>query len=123
MRRHEEGHMSADCIFCKIAGGAIPADVVHRDEQVTAFRDIQPRAPVHILVIPNRHIASLDEAESVEPATLAALFRAAAAVARQAGVAEGGYRVVVNTGPAAGQSVAHLHLHVLGGREMAWPPG
>jgi histidine triad (HIT) family protein len=115
--------MSIDCLFCKIVSGAIPADIVHRDEQVTAFRDIQPRAPTHILVVPNRHIASLDEAEQAEPSTLAALLRTAAAVARAAGVADGGYRVVANVGPDAGQSVAHLHLHVLGGRQMAWPPG
>jgi histidine triad (HIT) family protein len=115
--------MSADCLFCKIVSGAIPSDIVHRDQQVTAFRDIQPRAPVHILVVPNQHIASLGEVDGAEPAVLAALFRAAAAVARQAGVAERGYRVVVNTGADAGQSVAHLHLHVLGGRALGWPPG
>ena len=90
---------------------------------MTAFRDIQPRAPTHILVVPNRHIASLDEAEQADPATLAALLRTAAAVARAAGIADSGYRVVANVGPDAGQSVAHLHLHVLGGRQMAWPPG
>ncbi len=111
------------CIFCQIASGAIPAQVVHRDAEVTAFRDINPQAPVHILVIPNRHLASLDEAGPAEAALLGTLLHTAAAIARDQGVAESGYRVVVNTGQAAGQSVAHVHLHILGGRALAWPPG
>lgn len=116
--------MSAnDCLFCKIIAGAIPAQIVYQDDQVTAFRDIQPRAPVHVLLAPNRHLASLAEAEAGDVALLGALLRGAAVVARQEGVAAGGYRVVVNTGPDAGQSVAHLHLHLLGGRALAWPPG
>ena len=111
------------CIFCQIAGGAIPAQVVHRDAAVTAFRDINPQAPVHILVIPNRHLASLDDAGPEEAVLLGTLLHTAAAIARDQGVAESGYRVVVNTGQAAGQSVAHVHLHILGGRALAWPPG
>ena len=111
------------CIFCRIVSGAIPAQVVHRDAEVTAFRDINPQAPVHILVIPNRHLASLDQAGPEEAALLGTLLHTAAAIARDQGVAESGYRVVVNTGQAAGQSVAHVHLHILGGRALAWPPG
>ncbi len=111
------------CIFCQIAGGAIPAQVVHRDAEVTAFHDLNPQAPVHILVIPNRHLASLDQAGLEEAALLGTLLHTAATIARDQGVAESGYRVVVNTGQAAGQSVAHVHLHLLGGRALAWPPG
>lgn len=111
------------CIFCKIAGGAIPADVVHRDAEVTAFRDIQPAAPVHILVIPNHHTASLSEVGAGEADLLGRLLHVAASVALAQGLGENGYRVVVNTGRDAGQSVAHLHLHILGGRALAWPPG
>lgn len=116
--------MSApDCLFCKIVGGAIPATIVHRDDQVTAFRDIQPQAPVHVLVVPNQHIASLTEAQMTDPALLGTLLQATAAIAQREGLASHGYRVVANTGPDAGQSVAHLHLHLLGGRPLAWPPG
>ena len=111
------------CIFCQIASGTIPAQVVHRDAEVTAFRDINPQAPVHILVISNRHLASLNEAGPEEAALLGTLLHTAAAIARDQGVAESGYRVVVNTGQNAGQSVAHVHLHILGGRALAWPPG
>jgi histidine triad (HIT) family protein len=114
---------ASDCLFCKIISGAIPATIVHRDDRVTAFRDIQPRAPVHVLVVPNQHIASLTGAETADPSLLGALLQVAAAIAGQEGVATSGYRVVANAGPDAGQSVDHLHLHLLGGRPLAWPPG
>jgi histidine triad (HIT) family protein len=109
----------ASCIFCQIAGGATSTPFVYEDDEVVAFRDIQPQAPVHLLVVPRRHVASLNEALD-EPA-LGRLLAAARRAAAQAGLQQ--YRVVVNTGAEAGQSVLHLHLHVLGGRVMAWPPG
>jgi histidine triad (HIT) family protein len=113
-----------DCLFCRIVTGEIPSDRVFEDEQVIVFRDIAPRAPTHVLAISRRHLASIhaltDTAE--DRALLAALFAALRRVADQAGLGNG-YRVVTNVGPAAGQSVPHLHLHLLGGRSMAWPPG
>lgn len=107
------------CIFCKIAGGAIPTPFVYEDDAAVAFRDLQPQAPVHLLVVPRRHVASLGEAS--DEALLGRLLAAARAAAARAGLQQ--YRVVINTGADAGQSVFHLHLHVLGGRVMAWPPG
>jgi histidine triad (HIT) family protein len=107
------------CIFCQIACGAIATPLVYEDEEIVAFRDIQPQAPVHLLVVPRRHIASLNEAG--DERLLGRLLCAARSVAAAAGLTQ--YRVVVNTGAEAGQSVLHLHLHVLGGRVMAWPPG
>ena len=112
-----------DCIFCRIVAGGIPADVVYRDELVTAFRDIEPQAPVHILLIPNEHIASTDELEEGHEAVVGRLVTAAARVAREQGIAESGYRLAVNTGRDGNQTVAHLHLHLLGGRRFGWPPG
>lgn len=112
-----------DCLFCRIAGGDIPADVVHRDDDVLAFRDINPRAPTHILIVPIRHIESAAELTEAEGPLLGRLFAVAAQLARDAGVAEHGYRLVTNSGSAAGQSVPHLHFHLLGGRSMGWPPG
>ncbi|TAK36559.1 MAG: HIT domain-containing protein [Lysobacteraceae bacterium] len=110
----------ADCIFCKIAAHEAPATIVHEDEDVVAFEDLGHRAPLHVLVIPRRHVASLAEADAATAGTVAA---AAARVAREAGYAERGYRVVTNVGPDAGQSVPHLHFHVLAGRPLGWPPG
>jgi histidine triad (HIT) family protein len=110
----------ADCVFCRIVGGDIPAQVVLRTDTVTAFRDLDPQAPTHVLVIPNVHVADLREADA---ALVAALLEACNEVARSEGVADTGYRVVANTGRHGGQSVFHLHLHVLGGRPMRWPPG
>jgi histidine triad (HIT) family protein len=107
------------CIFCQIANGAIPTPFVHADDEVVVFRDIQPQAPAHLLVVPRRHIASLNE--TTDEQLLGRLLLAARQAAAKAGLEQ--YRVVVNTGPQAGQSVLHLHLHVLGGRAMAWPPG
>jgi len=112
-----------DCLFCKIAAGEIPADIVFQDEDVVAFRDINPQAPVHVLVIPRRHIAGfLDMAEG-DQALIGKVARAAAQVAGEEGTAESGFRCVVNNGPDAQQSVPHLHVHVLGGRQFTWPPG
>jgi histidine triad (HIT) family protein len=111
-----------DCLFCKVVSGEVPADVVHRGETVVAFRDINPQAPTHVLVIPAEHIASLEMLGDHHAALLASIVSAINEVARNEGVA-GGFRVVTNIGPAAGQSVDHLHFHVLGGRPMRWPPG
>ncbi len=112
-----------ECLFCRIVVGSIPADIVYRDGRVLAFRDIDPQAPVHVLVIPVAHIGSTDELLSEHEALAGALVLAAARVAREQGVAEDGYRVAMNTGRNGNQSVGHLHLHVLGGRRMGWPPG
>jgi histidine triad (HIT) family protein len=113
----------ADCLFCKIRDRKIAAAVVHRDDHVLAFKDITPRAPLHLLVIPNRHIASLSDAQPADAEIFGRLLLTGAALAREAGNADSGYRVVMNAGPDAGQSVFHVHLHVLGGRPLAWPPG
>jgi histidine triad (HIT) family protein len=110
-----------DCIFCKVASGAIPAKVVKRGEDMLAFRDVDPKAPTHLLVIPTTHIASLDATS--DDALLGRLLGFARDVAREEGLAERGYRVVLNTNADGGQTVFHLHLHVLGGRGMRWPPG
>lgn len=112
----------AECIFCRIARGEIPAQLVYEGADVVAFRDLNPQAPTHILVIPRRHLSSLHQSGE-DPALLGTLLRAAREVAEGAEIDASGYRVVINTGPDAGQSVAHLHLHVLGGRAMGWPPG
>jgi histidine triad (HIT) family protein len=114
---------SEDCIFCKIVAGEIPAAKVYEDERALAFSDINPQAPTHALVIPRAHIASLNEAEESDAALLGHLLLVAARVAREAGHAEGGFRTVINTGPGAGQTVFHVHVHVLGGRRLTWPPG
>ncbi len=111
------------CIFCEIAAGRGQASIVYRDEHVTAFRDLRPRAPKHILIIPNEHIESLDDLDGDSRALAAGrCLQAAKEVAAREGLA-GGYRVVANVGPDAGQSVFHLHFHLLGGRKLAWPPG
>lgn len=111
------------CLFCRIVAGEIPADVVHRTETTVAFRDIEPQAPTHVLVIPTVHQPDAASLAAADPAALVDLIEAAAAVAEQEGVAEKGYRLVFNTGRSAHQSVFHAHLHVLGGRTMGWPPG
>jgi histidine triad (HIT) family protein len=114
--------MTEDCVFCRIVAGEIPASVVAEGERWLAFRDLQPQAPVHLLVIPRAHVESVAELEEADDLG-AVLLRAAAGVARDAGLEDGGYRVVTNVGEEGGQSVPHLHLHVLGGRPMRWPPG
>lgn len=111
---------SADCIFCRIVRGEIPAALVASNDFVIAFKDLDPKAPVHDLVVPRKHIASLDD--SPDKAILGEILAMATEVARLEGLA-GGYRVVINTGVDGGQTVDHLHAHVLGGRHMAWPPG
>jgi histidine triad (HIT) family protein len=111
-----------DCIFCKIVAGTIPAKRVYQDDQVIAFSDTNPQAPSHFLVVPKEHIASLSDVAPAHTGLLGQLLAAAAGVARQQGLGDG-YRVVVNTGSDGGQTVDHLHLHVLGGRPMHWPPG
>jgi histidine triad (HIT) family protein len=113
----------SDCIFCKIGAGQIPTKVVLQDEEVLAFEDLHPQAPVHVLVIPKRHIGTLSETGTGDQALLGRLLEAAAQVADKKGIAESGYRVVANSGRDGGQTVLHLHLHVLGGRHMTWPPG
>ena len=112
----------ADCLFCGIVAGDIPADVVHETGTTVAFRDIEPQAPTHVLVIPRRHEPDAGALAAAAPTELVDLVQAAAAVADQEGLGEG-YRMVFNTGPAAHQTVFHAHLHVLGGRSMGWPPG
>ncbi|MBL0939798.1 MAG: histidine triad nucleotide-binding protein [Gemmatimonadaceae bacterium] len=113
--------MSDSCIFCRIVGGSIPATVVASNDVAMAFRDLSPQAPTHVLVIPRRHLASLATAD--DAAELGAVLSLAAEVARIEGIADSGYRVVSNVGGDGGQTVGHLHLHVLGGRQMSWPPG
>jgi len=116
--------MAADCIFCKIASGEIPARVVRRSPEAVAFHDLTPQAPVHVLVIPTRHFGAVRDAQGPEgEAALGRLLAFAAEVAAELGLDASGYRLVTNTGPDGGQSVFHLHLHLLGGRRFGWPPG
>ncbi|HET7586089.1 MAG TPA: histidine triad nucleotide-binding protein [Gemmatimonadaceae bacterium] len=115
--------MAHDCLFCRIAHREVPATIVAENERCLAFRDIDPRAPVHVLVIPKDHVESLDTARAQDAELLGALQLLAAEVARSEGVARSGYRTVVNTNADAGQSVPHVHVHLLGGRPLAWPPG
>jgi histidine triad (HIT) family protein len=112
-----------NCLFCKIAAGVIPSELVYEDDVCVAFNDISPQAPTHILVIPREHIASLDKAESNQKETLGHLLFSAAEIARGKGFAEDGYRVVLNTNSDGGQTVFHLHAHLLGGRQFIFPPG
>jgi histidine triad (HIT) family protein len=112
-----------NCIFCQIANGDNPASIVYKDERTVAFDDVNPQAPVHVLIISHEHIESLDEASQRDEATLGHLLRVAARIANERGLSESGYRTVINTGPGAGQSVFHLHVHLLGGRPFGWPPG
>jgi histidine triad (HIT) family protein len=111
-----------DCIFCKIAAGTIPSKKVREDEHLLAFHDIDPKAPTHILVIPKKHIASLAKATAADAELLGRLLVAVSEIAREQGLGKG-YRVVISTGAEGGQTVDHLHLHLLGGRQMHWPPG
>lgn len=112
-----------DCLFCKMIKGDIKADVVYENDHVLAFKDINPQAPVHVLVIPKRHIGTLNDLAESDAEMAGQLFLAAQQVATQLGVAEEGYRTVVNCNALAGQTVYHIHLHVLAGRAMSWPPG
>jgi len=115
--------MAQDCLFCKIAAGEIPSTEVYSDEELYAFRDINPAAPCHVLIIPRKHIEKLTEATPQDEALLGRMMLAANRIAGQEGLTESGFRCVVNCGADAGQEVMHIHLHVLGGRRMAWPPG
>jgi histidine triad (HIT) family protein len=113
-----------DCLFCRIVAGEIPAKIVKRTDDAVAFRDIDPRAPTHVLLIPTRHVAAVRDARGPDgERMLGRLLAFAAEIATELGLDSGGYRIVTNTGKDAGQSVDHLHLHVLGGRKMTWPPG
>ena len=111
------------CLFCRIVSREIPSEVVYQDEGITSFRDINPQAPVHVVIVPNEHIASTNDLRPEHDAAVGALIRAASSMAETLGVRESGYRLVSNCGAQAGQSVWHLHVHLLGGRRLAWPPG
>jgi histidine triad (HIT) family protein len=111
------------CVFCKVAKGLVRADIVYQDDLVVAFKDIHPQAPVHALVIPREHITALWEADASHEPLLGRMLTVCNTVAQTLGVSESGYRVVANVGPDAGQSVDHLHFHLLGGRKLEWPPG
>jgi histidine triad (HIT) family protein len=114
---------NSDCLFCKIITGQIPAKIAYQDDKCLAFHDINPQAPSHVLVIPREHISSLNEASSSHNELLGHLLTSAAKIATELGINESGFRTVINTGAGAGQSVFHIHVHVLGGRALAWPPG
>ena len=113
----------AECLFCQIVDGSIPARKLYEDDQAMAIEDVNPQASVHMLVIPKRHMVSLDQTQDTDGALLGRLLVVCAKMARERGIAESGYRVVANTGREAGQTVFHLHFHVLGGRSFTWPPG
>ncbi|HBK53506.1 MAG TPA: histidine triad nucleotide-binding protein [Syntrophomonas wolfei] len=113
----------SDCLFCKIVNREIPAELVYEDERIVAIKDINPAAPVHILLIPREHIVSLDQASNENVELLGCIQTTAAKLARELGIADKGYRLVNNCGEWGGQSVLHLHYHLLGGRQLAWPPG
>lgn len=115
--------MSKDCLFCRIVAKEVPSKIVHEDEHAIAFEDINPQAPTHMLVVPRKHLPGLNDATAEEATLLGHLQLVAAQLARKRGIAASGYRTVLNTGRGAGQSVFHLHLHLLGGRGMRWPPG
>ncbi|HEY6362881.1 MAG TPA: histidine triad nucleotide-binding protein [Vicinamibacterales bacterium] len=113
----------SDCLFCKIIAGRIPGNVVYQDDHLFAFKDINPQAPLHVLILPRRHIATLNDLAPADDGLVGSMFRAAAALAKEHGYADRGYRTVFNTNREAGQSVFHIHLHLLAGRPLAWPPG
>jgi len=112
-----------DCLFCAIVGGKAKTNIVYQDERVVAFKDIRPRAPVHFLIIPRKHISGVLDIEPEDSELIGEVFQVAARLAREHGIGESGFRVVVNSGPDAGQSVFHLHYHLIGGCQMSWPPG
>jgi histidine triad (HIT) family protein len=113
----------ADCLICKIINRDIPATLVYEDDRVAAFNDINPQAPTHVLVVPKRHIATLNELSTEDDQLVGELVRRASAIAAERGLAAGGYRTVINTNRDAGQTIFHIHLHLLGGRSLSWPPG
>ena len=112
-----------DCLFCKIISGDIPADIVYESDSAIAFRDINPQAPTHVLVIPRKHIATINDLNESDKDTVGNLYLAAKEIAQGEGIADDGYRAVMNCNAGAGQTVFHIHLHVLGGRSLTWPPG
>ena len=112
-----------DCLFCKIVAGDIPADIIYESESALAFRDINPQAPTHVLVIPRKHISTINDIDEADRELVGDLYMAAKAIAVDEGIDEFGYRAVMNCNEGAGQSVFHIHLHVLGGRGLSWPPG
>jgi histidine triad (HIT) family protein len=113
----------SDCLFCKIVAGSIPAGLIHQDDELIAFSDINPQAPLHALIVPRRHIPTLNDLGPADDGLVGSMFRTAAALAKERGYAERGYRTVFNCNREAGQSVFHIHLHLLAGRAMHWPPG
>jgi histidine triad (HIT) family protein len=119
----KEHHRMSDCIFCKIAAGQFATEFVYEDEEMVAFRDLNPQAPTHILIIPKRHIATSNDLRDEDAPLIGNMMLAAKRIAQQEGLAERGYRTVLNCNAEAGQSVFHIHLHLLGGRAMSWPPG
>ncbi|ARB92470.1 histidine triad nucleotide-binding protein [Legionella longbeachae] len=112
-----------NCLFCKIAQGAIPASVVFEDDEIIAFRDLNPQAPKHVLIIPKQHISTLNDASDEHQALLGRMMLGAKKIAHAEGISDSGYRLVLNINPDGGQTVYHIHLHLLGGRHMTWPPG
>jgi len=112
-----------NCLFCKVIAGTIPGDFVHQDDRCVVIRDINPQAPTHVLVVPKRHIETLNTLEPGDDGIVGEVVRRAAAIAKERGISEKGYRTVFNTNREAGQTVFHIHLHLVGGRPMAWPPG
>jgi histidine triad (HIT) family protein len=113
----------ADCLFCGIAEGRIKGNILYQDDSVVAFKDIRPQAPVHVLIVPRKHVVTISDLEASDGALAGQILSVAAKLAREQGIAESGFRVVVNAGADAGQSVFHLHFHLLGGRRFSWPPG
>jgi histidine triad (HIT) family protein len=112
-----------DCLFCKILAGGIPADIIYESDTAVAFRDINPQAPTHAVIIPRKHIATINDIDTEDQAAVGSLFTAAREIAAQEGFEAAGYRVTMNCNEAAGQTVFHIHLHLLGGRSFSWPPG
>jgi histidine triad (HIT) family protein len=112
-----------DCLFCKILNGDIPADIIYESDSAIAFRDISPQAPTHVLVIPRKHVATINDLNEEDQEIIGSLYLAAKDIARAEGISDEGYRAVMNCNEGAGQSVFHIHLHVLGGRALSWPPG
>ena len=113
----------ADCLFCKIVTGDIPAEIIYESESAIGFRDVNPQAPTHVLIIPREHIATVNDLNAGHETIVGKLYMAAKAIAADEGIADDGYRVVMNCNEAAGQTVLHIHLHLLGGRSLGWPPG
>ena len=114
---------SENCLFCKIVAGDIPAEIIYESESAIGFRDVNPQAPTHVLIIPREHIATINDLDAGHEVTVGNLYMAAKAIAADEGLTDDGYRVVMNCNEAAGQTVFHIHLHLLGGRSLAWPPG